>query len=116
MNLLNWLRKKSIKHEHSCKILYIITLQQQSTDVTFDLLYDTKSTLTSWFWRTKLKILPCVRDVVMTVIIIAQKATSHAINSHDLTGENPFINQAIHVLLMHGFCTLHTRILGSNKK
>ena len=39
----------------------------------------------------------------------------HAINSHVLTGKNPCINQAIHMLLMHGFCTLHIRILGRHK-
>ena len=36
---------------------------------------------------------------------------SHAINSHVLTGKTPCINQAIHELLMHGFGTLHIRIL-----
>ena len=40
---------------------------------------------------------------------------SHAINSHVLTGKNPCINQAIYVLLIHGFCTLHIRILGRYK-
>ena len=45
------------------------------------------------------------------------KTVSHGINSHVLTGKNPCINQAIHVLLMHGFCTLliRVRILGHNK-
>ena len=38
------------------------------------------------------------------------------INSHVLTGKNPCINQAIHVLLMRGLCTLHMRILGHQKK
>ena len=33
-----------------------------------------------------------------------------------LTGKNPCIYQAIHVLLMHGFCSLHIRILGRYKK
>ena len=42
-------------------------------------------------------------------------AVSHAINSHVLTNKNPCINQAIHVLLMYGFCTLHIRILGHHK-
>ena len=41
---------------------------------------------------------------------MAVNAVSHAINRHVLTGKNPCINQAIHVLLMHGFCTLHKRI------
>ena len=40
------------------------------------------------------------------------KTVSHAINSHVLTCKKPCINQAIHVLLMHGFCTLHICILG----
>ena len=31
----------------------------------------------------------------------------HSINSHILTGKNPCINQAIHLLLMQGFCKLH---------
>ena len=31
------------------------------------------------------------------------------------TDKNPCINQAIHVLLMHGFCTLHKRILGPHR-
>ena len=44
------------------------------------------------------------------------KTVSHAINSDVLTGKTPYINQAIHVLLMHGFCTLHIRILGRHKK
>ena len=48
-------------------------------------------------------------------LIIAYKPVSHAINSHVLTGKNPCINQAIYVLLMHGFCTLHIRILGRHK-
>ena len=47
--------------------------------------------------------------------IIAQKAVPHAINNHVLTGKNPCINHAIHVLLMHGFCTLHKRVLGPHK-
>ena len=47
--------------------------------------------------------------------IVAYKAMSHAINSLVLTDKNPCINQAIHVLLMHGFCTLHIRILGRHK-
>ena len=34
---------------------------------------------------------------------------------HVLTDKNPYINKAIHVLLMHGFCTLHILILGRNK-
>ena len=48
-------------------------------------------------------------------IIFSQKAVSQAINSHVLTGKNPCINQAIHMLLMHIFCTLHIRILGHHK-
>ena len=40
----------------------------------------------------------------------------HAINSHVLADQNPCYNQGIHMLLMHGFCTLHTRILGGHKK
>ena len=36
----------------------------------------------------------------------------HAITSHVLPSKNSFINKAIHVLLMHGFSTLHIRILG----
>ena len=40
---------------------------------------------------------------------------SHAINSHVLIDKNPCINLAIHVLLMHGFCTLHIHILGCPK-
>ena len=40
---------------------------------------------------------------------------SHAINSNVLTGKNLCINQAIHVLLMHGFRTLHQHILGRYK-
>ena len=48
-------------------------------------------------------------------ILLHKKAVSHSINSHVLTGKNPSINQAIHVLLMHGFYTLHMRILGRHK-
>ena len=48
--------------------------------------------------------------------IFAKKAGSQAINSHVLTGKNPCISQAIHVLLMHGFCILHISILGRHKK
>ena len=40
---------------------------------------------------------------------------SHAINSYVLPDKNPCINQAIHALLMHGFSTLHIRILGVTK-
>ena len=49
--------------------------------------------------------------------LIALKAVSHAINSHVLTGKSPCINQTIHMLLMHGFCTLHIglHILGRHK-
>ena len=43
------------------------------------------------------------------------KPVSHAIDSHVLPGKNPCINQAIYVLLMHGFSTLHMRILGRHK-
>ena len=32
------------------------------------------------------------------------------------TIKTPCINQALHVLLMHGFCILHIRILGHHKK
>ena len=35
---------------------------------------------------------------------------SHAINSHVLTGETPYINQAINVLLMHGFITYEVNV------
>ena len=48
--------------------------------------------------------------------IIAQKAVSHPINSHVLTGKKIRINQVIHMLLMHSFFTLHIRILGHHKK
>ena len=40
---------------------------------------------------------------------------SHAINDHVLTGKKTCNNEAIHVLLMHGFCSLHIRILGRHK-
>ena len=40
---------------------------------------------------------------------------AHAINSHVFTAKNPCINQAIHELFMHGFCTLHIRILRRHK-
>ena len=40
---------------------------------------------------------------------------SHAFNSYVLTGKNPCINQAVHMLLMHSFSTLHFRILGRRK-
>ena len=41
---------------------------------------------------------------------------SHAINSHVLTGTNPCINKAIHVLLMHRFAVLRISILGPTQK
>ena len=49
---------------------------------------------------------------------------SHPINSHVLTGKNLCIYPVIHVLLMHGFCTLYavprftgkTRITGKTTK
>ena len=41
--------------------------------------------------------------------------TSSGDNNHVLTGKNTCINQAIHMLLMHGFCTLHIHILGHHK-
>ena len=44
-----------------------------------------------------------------------EKALSYAIKSHVLISKNPCINQAVHVLLMNGFCTLHIRILGRHK-
>ena len=40
---------------------------------------------------------------------------SHAVNNRVLTGKSPCINQAIYVLLMHGFSTFHIRILGRHK-
>ena len=39
----------------------------------------------------------------------------HAINSHVLTGTNPCINKAIHVLLMHGFVVLRISIPGPSQ-
>ena len=36
----------------------------------------------------------------------------HAINSHVLTGTNPCINNAIHMLLIHGFAVLRISIPG----
>ena len=45
----------------------------------------------------------------------AYKPVSHAINSHVLTSKTPCINQAIHMLLMHNFCTLHIHILAITK-
>ena len=47
--------------------------------------------------------------------VIALDAVPHAIISHVLTAKNPCINQAIYVLLMHCFCTLHIRILGRHE-
>ena len=38
------------------------------------------------------------------------------INSHVLRDRNPFINKAIHVLLMHGFATLFTPVLDRHAK
>ena len=39
-----------------------------------------------------------------------------SINSQVVTDKNPCMNQAIHLLLMHGFFfTLHMRILGRHK-
>ena len=43
------------------------------------------------------------------------KAVSHATNSHVLNDKKQCIDQAFHVLLMQGFCTLHIRILGRHK-
>ena len=47
------------------------------------------------------------------IYIIAQKAMSHVINSHALTGEKPCINKAIHALLMHGYVTFNMLVPGS---
>ena len=55
------------------------------------------------------------KKTCVITILLHKKAVSHAINSHVLTGKNPCINQAIHLLSMHGFCTLHIRILGRHK-
>ena len=41
---------------------------------------------------------------------------SHTINSHVLTGRNPCINKAIHVLLKHGFVVLHISISVPSQK
>ena len=38
----------------------------------------------------------------------------HTFNSHVKTGTNPCINKANHILLMHGFGTLNTLILGQS--
>ena len=45
-------------------------------------------------------------------MIIALKAVSHVINSRALTGEKPYINKAIHALLMHGYATFNTIVPG----
>ena len=37
---------------------------------------------------------------------------SHVINSHALTGEKPYINKAIHALLMHGYATFNMIVPG----
>ena len=46
------------------------------------------------------------------------KSVPHAFNSHVsnkfLTGTSPCTNKAIYMLLMHGFGTLNTLILGDN--
>ena len=39
----------------------------------------------------------------------------HAINSPVLTGKNPYITTAIHMLLMHGFAVLHISIPGPSQ-
>ena len=51
-----------------------------------------------------------IRYYLINDIFINQ--LSHAINSHVLIGKTPCItcNQAIHVLLMHGFCPSHINI------
>ena len=41
---------------------------------------------------------------------------SRTINSHDLTGRNPCINKAIHVLLIHDFAVLRISIPGLSQK
>ena len=44
--------------------------------------------------------------------IIAKQSVLHAFNNYVLTGINPYINRAIHMLLMHGFGTLNMLVLG----
>ena len=58
---------------------------------------------------------PLVFYILINFHYCIKKAVLHAISSHVLTGKNPCINQAIYVLLMHGFCTLHIHILGRHK-
>ena len=36
----------------------------------------------------------------------------HVINSHAFTGEKPYINKAIHALLVHGYATFNMPVLG----
>ena len=43
----------------------------------------------------------------ISLIIIAYKAVLHVIDSRALTGEKPWINKAIHALLMHGYATFN---------
>ena len=54
-----------------------------------------------------------IRMKIITIIAF-KSCVERYINSHVLLAI-PCINQAIHVLLMHGFCTLHVRILGLRK-
>ena len=45
-----------------------------------------------------------------------QILVSQVINSHVLMDRNPFINKAIHVLLIYGFATLFTLVPGCHSK
>ena len=48
--------------------------------------------------------------------IIAEILVPQVINSHVSTDRNPFINKAIHVLLIHGFETVFTPVPGRHAK
>ena len=48
-------------------------------------------------------------------VILALKDVSHAIYSHALSGTNPCINKAIHMLLIYGFAVLRISILDGYK-
>ena len=69
--------------------------------------------------NTNLSFAAAVLDALikgMSFMYDIHRPLSHGINSHVLTSKNPCINQAIHVLLMHGFCTFYIHILDRHKE
>ena len=62
-------------------------------------------------WGAKSRMIGLAHINYYCIILVPQ-----VFNSHVLTDRNPFINKAIHVLLIHGFATFFTLVPGQAAK